>query len=141
MPCLWRCRIYTYVATGSVVSTALVTLAEYAPTVGIAELAGVVVDRWDPRRALIAINLALAGCTLAYLLHQGWWWLVVVAFVRSSVAQFATPAAHTLIPAVALVGRLVEVNALNAIGGNIARLAGPAVGGVVWSASGDSTPW
>jgi hypothetical protein len=40
---------YTYVATGSVVATALVALAEYAPTVGIAQLAGVVVDRWDPR--------------------------------------------------------------------------------------------
>jgi hypothetical protein len=40
---------YTYVVTGSVVATALVALAEYAPTVGIAQLAGVMVDRWDPR--------------------------------------------------------------------------------------------
>lgn len=122
---------YTYVATGSVLATALVTLAEYAPSVGIAQLAGVLVDRWDPRRTLIAVNLALAGCTLGYVLHAGWWWLAVVALVRSSVAQFATPAAHTLIPAVAPVGRLAEVNALNAIGGNMARLAGPALGGIL----------
>ena len=130
---------YTYVATGSVAATALVTLAEYAPTVGIAQLAGVVVDRWDPRRALIAVNLASAVCTLAYLLHQGWWWLAVVAFLRSSVAQFATPAAHTLIPAVAPEGRLAEVNALNAVGGNIARLVGPALGGVVVGIAGLQT--
>jgi MFS family permease len=127
---------YTYVATGSVLATALVTLAEYAPTVGIAQLAGVLVDRWDPRRTLIAVDLALAVCTVAYLLHPSWWWLAVVAFTRSSVAQFATPAAHTLIPAVAPVGRLAEVNALNAIGGNIARLAGPALGGILVGAGG-----
>lgn len=122
---------YTYVATGSVMATAMVTLAEYVPTVGIAQLAGVMVDRWDPRRALVAVNLALAACTLAYLLHQGWWWLALVAFVRSSVAQFAMPAAHTLIPAVAPKDRLAQVNALNAIGGNVARLAGPALGGLL----------
>lgn len=122
---------FTYVSTGSVAATALVTLGEHAPTVVIAQLAGVVVDRWDPRQVLIAVNLMLAGCTLAYLLHDGWWWLAIVAFLRSSVAQFAPPAAHTLIPAVAPKGRLDEVNAANAIGTNIARLAGPALGGVL----------
>lgn len=122
---------YTYVATGSVPATATVTLAEYAPTVGIAQLAGVLVDRWDPRRVLITVQLALAVCTVAYLLHDSWWWLAVAAFVRSSVAQFAPPAAHTLIPSVAPPGRLPEVNALHAIGGNVARLAGPALGGVL----------
>lgn len=122
---------YTYVVTGSVVATALVTLAEYAPAVGIAQLVGTVVDRWNARCVLIVTNLALAVCTLAYLGHQAWWWLAVVAFVRSCVAQFIPPASHTLVPAVAPPGRLPEVNGLNAIGGNIARLAGPALGGVL----------
>ncbi len=122
---------HIFIATGSVVATALVTLAEYAPTVGIAQFAGVVADRWDPRSTLIAVNLALATCTLAYLLHEDWWWLAVIAFVRSGVAQFGPPATHTLVPTVAPPGRLAEVNALIAIGGNIARLAGPALGGVL----------
>ena len=130
---------YTYTSTGSVLTTAAVALAEYAPTIGVAQLAGVLVDRWNPRRALIATNLALALCTLAYLLHQEWWWLALVAFVRSSVAQLAAPAVHTVVPAVAPPGRLVEVNSLNAVGGNIARLAGPALGWRAargWRASG-----
>jgi len=127
---------YTYVTTGSVVATALVTLAEYAPTVGIAQLAGLMVDRWDPRRVIIVANLALAACTLAYLVHEAWWWLAVVAFARSCAAQFVLPAGHTLVPAVAPPGRLAEVNGLNAIGGNIARLTGPALGGALLGVSG-----
>ena len=127
---------YTYLTTGSVVATALVTLAEYAPTVGVAQLAGLMVDRWDPRRVLIVANVALAACTSAYLVHEAWWWLAVVAFARSCVAQFVPPAGHTLVPAVAPPGRLAEVNGLNAIGGNIARLTGPALGGALLGVSG-----
>lgn len=127
---------YTYASTGSVLATAAVMLAEYAPTVGMAQLAGVLVDRWDPRRVLIATDVARAGCTLAYLLHQDWWWLMLAAFVRSSLAQFAGPAAHTVVPAIAPPGRLAEVNGLNAVGGNIARLAGPALGGVLLGVGG-----
>jgi MFS family permease len=88
---------------------------------------------------LIWVNLALAVCTLAFLLQEGWWWLAVVAFVRSGVAQFLPPAAHTLVPAVAPAGRLAEVNGLNAIGGNIARLAGPALGGALVGVGGLQT--
>lgn len=120
---------YVYVTTGSVKVTALVTLAEYAPTVGVAQVAGVLVDRWDPRRVLIVANLVLAVCTLAYLVAEVWWWFALVAFVRSCVAQSGVPASNTLIPAIAPVGRLAEVNGVWAIGGNIARLAGPALGG------------
>jgi MFS family permease len=122
---------YTYAITGSVTATAAVALAEYAPAVGIAQLAGLLVDRWDARRVIIWADLALAGCTLAYLLHETWWWFAMVAFVRSCVAQFVPPAAQTLVPAVTPARRLTEVNGANAIGGNIARLAGPALGGLV----------
>ncbi|WP_157720041.1 MFS transporter [Microlunatus sagamiharensis] len=122
---------YAYATTGSVVLTALVTLAEYAPAVGVAQLAGVLVDRSDARRVLVAANAALGLCTLAYLLHDNWWWLTVVAFVRSSIAQLVAPATHTLLPAVAPPGRLTEVNGVLAVGGNAARLAGPALGGVL----------
>lgn len=127
---------YTYASTGSVLATAGVTLAEYAPSVGVAQVAGVLVDRWDPRRVLVSANLALGLFTLAYLLHQEWWWLALVALIRSSVAQFAAPAAHMVVPAVAPPGRLAEVNSLNAVGGNVARLSGPALGGVLLGVGG-----
>lgn len=130
---------YTYLVTGSVLATALVALAEYAPTVGVAQLAGLLVDRWNPRRVLVVANLALAVCTLAYLVHDEWWWFALVAFCRSCLAQFVLPASQTLIPAIAPEGRLAELNGLNAIGGNIARLAGPAFGGVLLSVGGLQT--
>lgn len=76
---------YTYAITGSVTATAAVALAEYAPAVGVAQLAGLLVDRWDPRRVIIWANLALAACTMAFLLHEAWWWFATVAFLRSCV--------------------------------------------------------
>ena len=85
---------------------------------------------------LVVANLALAGCTLAYLAHQAWWWFALVAFCRSSVAPFVPLASQTLVPAIAPAGQLAEVNGVNAIGGNIARLVGPAFGGVLLSVGG-----
>lgn len=127
---------YTYVLTGSVEATGLVTLAEYAPAVGIAQVVGTLVDRWNARRVLVLTNLALAATTLAYLGHETWWWFAVVSFLRSCLAQFVPPSSHTLVPDVAPPGRLAEVNAVNAIGANVARLAGPALGGALLGVSG-----
>lgn len=105
----------------------------------MAQLAGLLVDQWNPRRVLVTANLALAACTLAYLLHDAWWWFATVGFCRSCVAQFVLPASQTLIPGIAPKGRLAEVNGVNAVGSNIARLAGPAFGGVLLSAGGLQT--
>lgn len=135
---------FTYTRTGSVIVTAMVTLVGYAPAVGIAQLAGVLSDRCDPRRVLVLANLGLAACTLGYLVDQQWWWLAVVAFVRASISQPVTPASNTLIPALvpatAPPGRLAQVNgALLAMGSNLARLAGPAAGGTLVAIGGLTT--
>lgn len=134
---------FTYTRTGSLVITAIVTLAEYAPAVGIAQLAGVLSDRCDPRRVLVLANLGLAACTLGYLVDQRWWWLAVVAFVRASISQIVTPASNTLIPALvpatAPPGRLAQVNGVLAMGSNLARLAGPAAGGTLVAIGGLTT--
>ena len=122
---------YTYRLTGSVTATAVVTLAEYAPTVGIGQLAGILVDRWDPRKVLIWANLGLGICTLGYLSVHLWWWFAVIAFLRSCLAQPVSPATHTLIPAITPPSALTAVNGVNAVGANIARLAGPGLGGIL----------
>jgi len=127
---------YAYSVTGSVLVTATVALAEYLPTVGVAQIAGVVVDRWDPKRALVAANLALAVCTLAYLIADAWWWLAVVSLTRSSVAQLLPPASNTMVAAIAPAGRLAAVNSVNVIGSNTARLLGPALGGALLAVGG-----
>lgn len=128
--------VQVYADSRSVTATALLTLAEYLPAVGVAQLAGVWVDRVDARRVLVATNAALAVSTLGFLLDDAWWWLAVVALVRSCLAQLVTPAVQVLVPAVAPSARLVQVNALNAIGYQVARLAGPALGGVLVGAHG-----
>lgn len=46
-----------YVLTGSTVASALLLLASFAPQLVLGSLAGVFVDRWDPKRTMIAANL------------------------------------------------------------------------------------
>jgi Na+/melibiose symporter-like transporter len=128
-----------YALTGSTVTTALLLLASFVPQVLLGSLAGVLVDRWDPRRTMIAADLLLAAGLLPLLaVHRaGDVWLVyaVVAF-EGAVQQFFAPAEQAALPALAGDARLVTANALAGQSRDAARLLGSALGGVLVAAGG-----
>jgi MFS family permease len=79
-------------------------------------------------------NLIQAFVTLLLLLahSSAWLWLVcLVAFVATSVAMFSQPAERALLPRLVGEDHLVPANALTGLNDNIARLAGPPVGGAL----------
>lgn len=125
--------VYVYGKTGSTLATALSVMAGALPMLLVGQVAGVLVDRWDYRRTLVATNLVLAGVTLAFLAVLGapWWLVVAVSFVQSSVGQFLGPAENALLPALVPREHLAAAGSLNALNNNLARLLGPAVGGLV----------
>ena len=131
--------VYVYQATGSTLATSLMFIAGALPRVLLGSVAGVFVDRLERKRTMVVCNLLLA-VTIAPLLlvtHSGTFWLIyVVAVLQSAIGQFFGPAENALLPA--LVGRedLTPANALNALNNNLARLIGPAVGGLVVTAFG-----
>lgn len=139
----WILRIglayYIYVLTGSTLASATMLLASFVPQVALSSLAGVFVDRWDPKRTMIVTNLLLAAGLLPLLaVHrasQVWLVYVVVAY-EACVQQFFAPAQQSVMPRLVDEQHLVTANALNGQATDISRLAGSAAGGVLAAAGG-----
>lgn len=125
--------VYVYSETGSTLATALSVMAGALPMLLVGQVAGILVDRWDYRRTLVAANLALAGLTLIFLAVLGapWWLVVVITLVQSSVGQVLGPAENAFLPALVPREHLGAAGSLNALNNNLARLLGPALGGLL----------
>jgi MFS family permease len=134
--------IYVFLLTHSVLDTGLTLLAGQVPAIALGSIAGVFVDRWDRKRTLVIANGLLAIALLPILLVVSVdriWIVYAVAAVESALEQFVSPAVNALIPLLAKDERLVAANSLNALSSNLARLVGPALGGVIaalWGLSG-----
>lgn len=127
--------VTVYERTNSPLATALTVLGGAVPPVVVGQWAGVVVDRMDRRRVLLVTNLAMAALTTAYLGLAGtpWWTLALTNLVISSVGQLLGPAEHALLPELVPPDRLGEGAGLNALNNSIARLLGPASGGLLYA--------
>ncbi len=125
-------------STSSPIATAITVLGGAVPPVLVGPLAGVLADRWDRRRMLLGADIALAVLTLGYLVIDSgaWVWLAGLTFLRSCVAQLIGPAEHALLPELVPADRMGEVAALNTLNNTIARLVGPALGGVLLATTG-----
>jgi MFS family permease len=125
---------YVYQQTNSTLATAALFTAAYLPMVLLGSVAGVFVDRWDRKRIMVLTNLIQAFVMLLLLLthSSAWLWLVLlVAFVETSVAMFFGPAERALLPRLVRENQLIPANALTGLNDNIARLAGPPIGGAL----------
>jgi predicted MFS family arabinose efflux permease len=101
-------------------------------------LSTVFIDRWQYKRTLVIANFILVFITLAFLLITSlpWWVVLPVAFLQSAVGQFLGPAENALLPTLVDNEHLAAANSLNALNNNLARLAGPALGGLLLSTVG-----
>src|SRR5690349_9704218 len=125
--------------TGSSTATGAAVAAGLVPRILVAPLAGVFVDRWDRRRALVAANLlqVLLVLPLAAIDDAGDMWIVIGStLAMGCVSQVVLTAENALLPALVRDGETRRANALNTLNNNLARLAGPAIGGVLTSSAG-----
>ena len=123
-----------YQLTDSTLATGGIFIATMIPRIALGTVAGVFVDRWDRRKVLVVANLALALTLLPLLLvssEDSVWIVYVVAVVQSTFALVIVPAEGALLPRLVGEEHLVQANALNALNNQIARLIGPAIGGLV----------
>jgi MFS family permease len=131
--------IWVLQITGSSLVTATVFLVGLLPGLVVGPLAGVLVDRWDRRRTLIAVSLAEAACLLPLLAVDGrddLWIVYAVMAVEASLAQLNDPARNALVPSLVAADDLVGANALIGLNSNLARLAGSPLGGILVELSG-----
>ena len=131
--------VWVLQVTGSSLVTATVFLVGLLPGLVVGPLAGVLVDRWDRRRTLVAVSLAQAAFLLPLLAVDGrdrLWVVYLVMAVEASLAQLNDPARNALVPALVSRDDLVGANALIGLNGNLARLAGSPLGGILVEVAG-----
>lgn len=131
--------VAVYQLTGSPAATSAIVAVNVGPRLLFGAVAGVYVDRWDRRRVLLWANVLLAVVVLPALAVTSAgqvWILLAVTFAQAILAQFVSPAEHALLPRLVPAEHLAAANALNGLNNNLARLIGPALGGVAAAAFG-----
>jgi MFS family permease len=131
--------LYILELTDSVLAMGIGFLVNLLPMLFLGSVGGVFADRWDRRKMLIWSNLALAPLYSLLLLFDspGQVWIAYLTmFLGNLIRQLLNPAEHALLPKLVGEDNLVTANALNSLNNNLARLIGPAVGGVVFATLG-----
>src|SRR5215216_5052975 len=126
--------IYTYNLTQSSLATGIMFMAGTLPRILLGSIAGVFVDRWDRQRTMVIADLSRAVLLLLLLFVRSaeWIWIIyAMAFVQAVISQFFGPAENSLLPQLVDESHLVAANSLNSLNNNLARLGGPALGGVL----------
>ena len=143
----WMTRIATswlvYRLTGSALLLGVVGFAGQIPSFILAPFAGVLVDRWNRHRLLVATqvlaliqSLVLALLTLTGVIKI--WHVIALSVLQGLINAFDMPARQAFV--VEMVERredLANAIALNSSMVNAARLLGPSIGGVVIAAVGE----
>jgi MFS family permease len=129
--------------TDSAFLLSLVSALQFAPVLVLTLFAGVLVDRFPKKTILLITQTASLVITLilAVLDITGrvtYWHLIVTSTLTGIVNAFDMPARQSIV--IELVGRedLTNGIALNSVQYNMARIAGPALAGVIMAAWGTS---
>ena len=130
--------------TGSAVAVGVTTALQFTPILLFGAWAGVLADHMDKRRLLICTQAAMAipAIVLWLLAATGVvqpWMVFAVVFARGAVNAIDNPARQSFV--VELVGpaRVVNAVGLNSAIVQTARVAGPALAGIVIATAGVST--
>ena len=112
----------------------LVSIAQFLPFVLLALPAGVLADRVDRRRVMIASDVArlvvqVVGATALLTGHAGVPLLVVLALLFGAADAFFQPAITGLLPATVSPRHLQQANALRGLTYSVGSIAGPVIGG------------
>lgn len=131
--------VLVYDATASAGAVAMLFLARMLPRVLLYPIAGVVVDRADKRRLMIAVDLARAGLALGPLLVPilgSVWPAYVSVLALQALSTLFNPARGAVVPHLVPRERLSAANALNGAASEAAFFVGPALGGLLVSLGG-----
>jgi predicted MFS family arabinose efflux permease len=122
--------------TGSEFALGGVSLAVAVPMLLVSPIGGVLADRVDRRLVIAAAQgLVLVSESVTLILYATgrlqFWHLVAAALVIGSVLPLIMPARQSIVANVVDREQLPSAIALNLTGMNVARVAGPALGGVL----------
>lgn len=121
--------------TGSALYLGLINACRLVPAFLLSVPAGVLADRIDRRKLLIALQFAVMLSTLGvgYSLAAGspFWFLAAVVTFRSSFMAAVIPARNALIPNLVPENQISSAVAIDTAARNLARIAGSAIAGIL----------
>lgn len=133
----WLVYVLTHSATDLGVIVAIQTL----PVLFLAPYGGVIADRVNKRRVMIALQammgiqaLALGLLTVTHLVHL--WEIAVLAFILGLNNAFENPARQSFMMELVGADHLRNAVSLNSTMVNVARVIGPGIGGLLIAAVG-----
>lgn len=129
--------IVVYRLTGSALGTSFAFLAQLAPAILFAPLAGRLADRHDRRRLMLVICGLQAISLLPLLLvddRSGLPIIYAVIVIQSTLTALFHPAKNALLPTLVDREQLVTANSLVALNEGVARLVGGPLGGLLLAA-------
>lgn len=129
--------IMVFRLTGSAMSVGLMLMATAAPSLLVGLFAGVLVDRFDRKRIMMAADLIRAGLvfSIPFLVQSNILWLYVVVMLSSAIGQFFDPAHESVLPEIASEKELASANSLMAISSFGSTAIGFAASGLIASAA------
>ncbi|MEX2212497.1 MAG: MFS transporter [Phycisphaeraceae bacterium] len=129
-------RVFVYDTTGNALLLGLDAFASGAPMI-LMLWGGVLADRFDRRKILIIGNLfaamnvaALSVLAFFDVLHI--WHVLTVSLLNGLINALISPASQALLPDLVERSKMSNAIALNSVQFNVARVAGPAIAGVVY---------
>jgi MFS family permease len=128
--------LYLQEATGSGITIALLYMAFWAPSVVLAGPAGLLADRYDPRRVLLIVSLAQATVAVALAFTGGTALILALAVLLGIGFAVAQPSEFALVPRVAGEARLALANGRVETARYAGFAVGPVIGGMLAAAGG-----
>jgi len=121
--------VYVYALTGKGLDLGVLMLVMGAASLIASPIAGVLADRYNPRRIMIIADTARFALVLLLPFTTALWQIYTLAFLLAIGQSAYMPSVFSLIPK--LVGRsnLITANSLSATTQNVLTIVGPALGG------------
>jgi MFS family permease len=135
---------HVYLLTRSPLALGMVGLSRVIPIASLSLLGGVVADRYDRRRVMMATQLTMALVAgllgvLTLVRHETLWTLYALTGMTSAAGSFDNPARQALVPRLVPREDLPGALAMNLTMFHAGMIGGPAIAGVMIAATGEGT--
>ena len=110
---------------------AALSIAIAIPWVFVSPFAGVLVDRWPKKRVLIGSDLLRAAIVACFIIAPSLPVLLVLVFLKTTVATFFGPAEQATIRMLVPEPQLHQANSLSQLVQQSTKVIGPALGGLL----------
>lgn len=122
--------------TNSPLMLGVVNACRLLPTFLLSIPAGLLADRYDRRKLLIYIQIAMMFLTfwLGYLVDSGpalFWVFILIVTLRSMLAAMDSPIRNALLPNLVSTNAMSSAIAINTLVINLSRIIGPALAGML----------